>query len=340
MTKEPKYNWIKKQKISLAPNVWRQDIFAQKQGTDCIPSTTPRELPTLSFLLLDRSSWNHLHWKAPVTICLDKLLRLAFTQTFSHRHDWSLMADRLEVPVEAAIQLEVVPSLQRDWEHEGLVLNGALLLLLLTGLLLDLLVDVLGRLALWRVHTQLAIVKGKGPAKTKLYLMFRSWAKNTWWVLCSQRVYQSCAVSAWRRAGRQEGDGKVGMQAESVFPSPFSPPQPSSSHHPLLAETRSDQEASSSPGRVGGLTLPSSSSSSPPLPSSSSSPPPPSSCPEEKQGASCPPHSSVGWVRVAIDLPATCLNFQWKTHFAVFRYSVQLTFRISHCIEPIFRKLP
>ena len=60
------------------------------------------------------------------------------------------MANRLEVPVKATIKLEVVPPLQRDGQHERLVLQVVLLLLVLlaAGLVLDLLVDVLGHLAL------------------------------------------------------------------------------------------------------------------------------------------------------------------------------------------------
>ena len=75
------------------------------------------------------------------------------------------MADGLEVPIEAAVELKVVSSFERDGEHEGLILTGVPPLLLLTWQILDLLIDVLGHLALRRVHTQLAIVKGKCPEK-------------------------------------------------------------------------------------------------------------------------------------------------------------------------------
>ena len=75
------------------------------------------------------------------------------------------MANRLEVPVQTTIKLEMVPPLQRDGQHERLVLQVVLLLLVLlaAGLVLDLLVDVLGHLALGRVYAQLAVVKGKCP---------------------------------------------------------------------------------------------------------------------------------------------------------------------------------
>ena len=75
------------------------------------------------------------------------------------------MANRLEVPVQTAIKLEMVPPLQRDGQHERLVLQVVLLLLVLlaAGLVLDLLVDVLRHLALGRVYAQLAVVKGKCP---------------------------------------------------------------------------------------------------------------------------------------------------------------------------------
>ena len=75
------------------------------------------------------------------------------------------MANRLEVPVQTTIKLEMVPPLQRDGQHERLVLQVVLLLLVLlaAGLVLDLLVDVLGHLALRRVYAQLAVVKGKCP---------------------------------------------------------------------------------------------------------------------------------------------------------------------------------
>ena len=60
------------------------------------------------------------------------------------------MANRLEVPVQTAIKLEMVPPLQRDGQHKRLVLQVVLLLLVLlaAGLVLDLLVDVLRHLAL------------------------------------------------------------------------------------------------------------------------------------------------------------------------------------------------
>ena len=75
------------------------------------------------------------------------------------------MANRLEVPVQTAIKLEMVPPLQRDGEHERLVLQVVLLLLVLlaAGLVPDLLVDVLRHLALRRVYAQLPVVKGKCP---------------------------------------------------------------------------------------------------------------------------------------------------------------------------------
>ena len=60
------------------------------------------------------------------------------------------MANRLEVPVQTAIKLEMVPPLQRDGQHKRLVLQVVLLLLVLlaAGLVPDLLVDVLRHLAL------------------------------------------------------------------------------------------------------------------------------------------------------------------------------------------------
>ena len=75
------------------------------------------------------------------------------------------MANRLEVPVQTAIKLEMVPPLQRDGQHERLILQVVLLLLVLlaAGLVPDLLVDVLGHLALRRVYAQLAVIKGKCP---------------------------------------------------------------------------------------------------------------------------------------------------------------------------------
>ena len=75
------------------------------------------------------------------------------------------MANRLEVPVQTTIKLEMVPPHQRDGQHKRLVLQVVLLLLVLlaAGLVLDLLVDVLRHLALRRVYAQLPVVKGKSP---------------------------------------------------------------------------------------------------------------------------------------------------------------------------------
>jgi hypothetical protein len=67
----------------------------------------------------------------------------------------------LEVPVSAAVQLQVVPPLERDGEEEGL------LLLVVLRVVSDLLVDVLGQVALNRAQTRLAVVKWERPGMVK-----------------------------------------------------------------------------------------------------------------------------------------------------------------------------
>ena len=69
----------------------------------------------------------------------------------------------LEVPVCTAIELQCFPSLVGDGEKEGV------LLLFLPALLLDLLVDMLGQLAVLGAVTALVFLKSKGPGNMYIF---------------------------------------------------------------------------------------------------------------------------------------------------------------------------
>ena len=68
------------------------------------------------------------------TLVVENGFHSNFLKTFIHLKEVSqcLMADGLEVPIEAAVELKVVSSFERDGEHEGLILTGVPPLLLLT----------------------------------------------------------------------------------------------------------------------------------------------------------------------------------------------------------------